>query len=355
MSDTHAQLNVSTADKFSEIINNLMMFVTLWYKLHASMVGCESSTMKVVMINDCAFVGETLIKYLPSYIDVVHLKRSRRFFDKTFKIAWKILRTKGDIYHVNYLLQDCYVASKLGKRPIVGHAHGSDVRQSLNHFAWKRIVKHNLKKCDIILVSTPDILDITKSYREETEYLPNPVDTNLFYPKPAQAHKEKLRVLIASDSNWDVKGTDIAIRALAKLKNEVEVFLIQKGKDFAKTVALADSLDLHLKILPVTSHENVNNYFWNADVVMDRFKLGSLGMVSLEAVACGRPVLNFVSSAFPSYKDFPLKDVDSVEKLVVAIKDLSPKLWEAEYAYLRKNHDGRLIAKQIEEIYKHII
>jgi len=307
------------------------------------------------MINDCAFVGETLIKYLPSYIDVVHLKRSRKFFDKTFKIAWNILRTKGDVYHFNYLLQDCYIGSKLGKRPLVGHAHGSDLRQSLNHFVWKRIVKHNLKKCDTILVSTPDILDAAKRYREETEYLPNPVDTSLFYPKPARDHKEKLRVLIASESNWDVKGTDIAIRALAKLKNEVEVFLIHKGKDFAKTVALADSLGLHLKILPVTSHENMNKYFWNADAVMDGFKLKALGMISLEAIACGRPVFNFVSSAYPSYKDFPLKDVDSAEKLAAAIKDLSPKLWEAEYAYLRKHHDSRLIAKRMAEIYERII
>jgi hypothetical protein len=39
------------------------------------------------MINDCAFVGETLIKYLSSYIDVVHLKRSRRLFDKTLGVA----------------------------------------------------------------------------------------------------------------------------------------------------------------------------------------------------------------------------------------------------------------------------
>jgi glycosyltransferase involved in cell wall biosynthesis len=274
--------------------------------------------MKVVMINDCAFVGETLINYMPSYIDVVHLKRSTKFFDKTFKIAWNILRTKGDIYHVNYLLQDCYIGSKLGKRPLVGHAHGTDLRQSLNHFVWKRIVKHNLKKCDMILVSTPDLLDAAKRYREETEYLPNPVDTSLFYPKPVKAHKEKLRVLIASSSNWD-------------------------------------SLGLHLNILPATSHENMNNYFWNADVVMDGFKLRSLGMVSLEAIACGRPVLNFVSSAYSSYKDFPLKDLDSVKKLVAAIKDLSPKLWEAEYAYLRKHHDSRLIAKRVAEIYERII
>ena len=61
------------------------------------------SSMKVVMVNDCAYVGETLIKYLPKNFFIQHLKRSGGFFDKTLGIAWKIFRTKGDIYHIHYL------------------------------------------------------------------------------------------------------------------------------------------------------------------------------------------------------------------------------------------------------------
>jgi glycosyltransferase involved in cell wall biosynthesis len=324
-------------------------------KTSASRGGCEGRTMKVVMINDCAFVGETLIKYLPSYIDTVHLKRSRKFFDKTVKIAWKILRAKGDVYHCHYLLQDCYIASKLGKRPLVGHAHGTDVRWSVNHFAWKRIVKHNLKKCDKILVSTPDILDTTKIYREDAEYLPNPVDTELFYPKTIKAPNEKLRVLIATDSNWDVKGTDIAIRALSMLKEEVEVFIVHKGRDFIKTIALAKSLGLRLNVLPEVLHENMRNYYWNADVVMGSFKWGALGMVSLEAIACGRPVLNYVSSVFPAYKDFPLKDVDTVDGLIEILRGMPSNLWRAEYDYLKKHHAPAVLVRRLLNIYKELV
>jgi len=69
--------------------------------------------MKVVMVNDCAHVGETLIKYLPEDFSVLHLKRSRSFFDKTFGVAWRIFRAKGDLYHVYYLLQGCYLAKSL--------------------------------------------------------------------------------------------------------------------------------------------------------------------------------------------------------------------------------------------------
>ena len=73
--------------------------------------------MKVVMINDAAFVGETLLKYMPVDLEKQHIKRSRGLWDKTFGIALKILRAKGDVYHAHYLLQDCYIASKLGKKP----------------------------------------------------------------------------------------------------------------------------------------------------------------------------------------------------------------------------------------------
>ncbi|WNZ28201.1 MAG: glycosyltransferase family 4 protein [Candidatus Bathyarchaeota archaeon] len=311
--------------------------------------------MKVVMVNDCSFVGETLLRNLPKTIESIHLKRSRSFFDKTVKLAWKILKAKGDVYHFNYLLQDCYIGSKLGKYPMVGHAHGTDVRQNLNHFIWKRIVKHNLKKCDLVLVSTPDLLDAVKNYREQTEYLPNPVDSSIFYPKPVNEQNKKLKVLIASASNWKVKGTDMAVHALAKVKNDVEIFLIKRGIDFHRTVKLADSLGLNLNILPPTTHENITEYFWNSDLVIDGFKIGALGMISLEAIACGRPVLNFVSSDYDSYKDFPIKDVDSIEKIVEELKNLSPKLWEKEYTYISKHHNAKSVTKRLTEIYENIL
>jgi glycosyltransferase involved in cell wall biosynthesis len=307
--------------------------------------------MKLVMINDCAFVGETLLKYMPSELEKQHIKRSRSFWSKTFSLAFKILRAKGDVYHANYLLQDCYIASRLGKKPLIGHAHGSDLRTSLNHFVWSRIVRHNLKHCDKILVSTPDILGTAKRYREDAEYLPNPVNAELFYPKPAVQKGKKKRVLIASDSNWSVKGTDIAIKALSKIKEEVDVSIIQHGKDFDKTTALASSLGLSLKILPKALHEKLNEYYWDADVVIDRFRLGSLGVVSLEAIACGRPVVTYVSSEFQEYRDFPLKEVCTEEAVASAVERANSDLWEKQHSYVVKNHKSEVLAEKMLEIY----
>lgn len=311
--------------------------------------------MIVAMINDCAYVGETIAKYLPRDVVVKYVRRGRDFWSKTFGIAYRILRTSADVYHVHYLLQDCYTGLRLGKRPLIGHAHGSDVRTALNHPIWGKVVKHNLRGCDKVLVSTPDIIDAARRFREDAEYLPNPVDLQLFHPKPPQEGGGRKRVLIASDSNWAVKGTDIAIRALSKVRNEVSVSIIAYGKDLDKTLRLAEKLGIQLNILPKTPHDKLNQYYWNSDVVIDRFKLGSLGMVSLEAIACGRPVITYVSSQYQEYRDFPLKDLRNEEEIAEAIINADEKLWRKEYEYVIRNHNPTTIANRVMKIYESMI
>lgn len=307
--------------------------------------------MKVVMINDCAFVGETLLKYMPADIEKQHIKRTRGAWSKTFGLAYNIWRTKGDIFHAHYLLQDCYIVARLGKRPLIGHAHGSDLRKSLDHPLWRRVVKHNLKNCDRILVSTPDVLGIARKFREDAEYFPNVVHGEYFYPKPFIKHGGKKKVLIASDSNWGVKGTDIAIKALSKIKDEVNVSIVKYGVDFDKTMTLASSVGLNLNVLPKAPHERLKEYYWNADVVIDRFKLGSLGLISLEAIACGRSVVTWVSSEFPEYATFPLKDVDTEEKAVDSIRKADSKLWEKQHAYFMAEHEVTRIVERLLKLY----
>jgi glycosyltransferase involved in cell wall biosynthesis len=303
------------------------------------------------MINDCAYVGETLLKHFPHDIETLHLKRSRGLWDKTFGLSWKVFRASGDIFHAHYLLQDCYLALRLGKRPVVGHAHGSDLRSSLKHRVWGRIVRHNLKNCGRILVSTPDVLAQARAFREDAEYLPNPVDTELFYPKPMAAQREKKRVLIASDSNWVVKGSDIAVKALAKIKEHVDVSIIAYGRDFDKTIALAASLGLRFNVLPKVPHNKLDRYFWDADVVIDRFTLGSLGMISLEAIASGRPVATYVAAEFPQYKHFPFKDVNTADKVANLIEEADAELWKKEYDYLIMEHTPNIIVDKLLGIY----
>jgi len=312
--------------------------------------------MKVAMISDCAHVGETLIGYFPEGVDVAHIRRSRGFFDKTARITWKILKAKADVYHCHYLLQDCWLALKFGKHPIIGHAHGSDVRHSIKHFAWGRIVRHNLEKCDKIVVSTPNLLKTAKEYNESAEYIPNLIDESVFYPK-TQKKAENIRVLIAGASDWNVKGTNKIIRALKRIEKDVDVSIIRYGVDSDKTLKLAKTLNLHVNVLPPVPHTGIPEYYWSADTVVASIGIGgTLGMVAIEAIACGRPVVTRVSSEFSEYKEFPLLDISTPEEIADAI--LSSKdenLWKKEYEYSKTYHDSEKITKRFMKIYNDLI
>lgn len=311
--------------------------------------------MKLAIVNDCAYVGETIIRYLPEDIEATHIKRTRGLWSKTFGIAYKIWSAEADVYHVHYLLQDCYLTSVLRKRPLVGHAHGSDLTTTINRFALGRMVRRNLKKCDKILVSTPNLVEIAREYRRDVEYLPNPVDMNLFYPKPLMIHEGKLKALIASGADWDVKGTNVAVQALAQLKKDVEVYIVEHGKDLKKTLTLAKSLGLETKLLPQVSHQNLNEYYWNADVVFDQFKAGTYGLTSLEAIASGRPTITYASSKYEEYEDFPLKDINTTDRIVEAISGSYKELWKKQYDYLIKHHRPEKVTERLSSIYRDLL
>ncbi len=311
--------------------------------------------LKVVLINDAASVGATLAKFLPN-VQVKHIKRTRGLFSKTIGIAYEILRSHGDVYHVNYLLQDCYVALKLRKRPLLAHAHGSDLRYTLKRGMLGRIVMYNLKNADRVIVSTSDILPIAKEYSEDAEYVPNPVDTSLFYPAKKRESVGKTKVLIGSNANWAVKGTDMAIRALSKMKDRVAVSLIGQGAVLQRTIELARSLGLEVELLEPVTHERMNSYYWDSDVVMDHFVYGSVSMVALEAIACGRPVITNVSSKYPEYNEFPIHDVDNEDKIAQTLDEQNMRgLWEKEYSYLKARHDPKIVAGQDRSIYDDLI
>ena len=90
----------------------------------------------------------------------------------------------------HYLLQDCYISSKLGKKLLIGHAHASDLRENIRRFRWRWMVKRYLKQCDKILVAQPTILDVAKRFNESSEYFPIPFDPLIFFPKPLPTRKE---------------------------------------------------------------------------------------------------------------------------------------------------------------------
>jgi len=314
--------------------------------------------MKVTMINDCAFVGETLIKYLPSHIDVVHLKRTRKFLDKTFKLTWKILRAKGDIYHCHYLLQDCWLALKFGKHPIVGHAHGSDLRDVIRSRKWGWMVKSNLKSCDKILVAQPTILDIAKEFNDTAEYFPIPYDPKLFYNAPFITRREVKRVFMASPQDFRIKGSDKLLRALSLVRIPFKVVAIRYGRDVKRVEKLAEDLGLDVKFIDRMPHDCMNQMYWGSDIVLGSFGVGQLDTVAIEAMACGRPVVHHLQDRY--FPSCPLRSYLSIEEVKEDIEKLlhrknAVRRAKEQLEYVRRVHSAEVLAKRLIQIYLQVI
>jgi glycosyltransferase involved in cell wall biosynthesis len=311
--------------------------------------------MKVVMINDAAFVGETLLKYLPADMEKQHIKRSRALWDKTFGIAFKILRAKGDIYHAHYLLQDCYIASRLGKKPLIGHAHGSDLRDEIKKRQWGWIIKHNLRKCPKILVAQPTILDTALEFNETAEYFPIPFNPKTFFPKPLQTDRKEKQVFIASTHNFRVKGTDKFLKALSDISAPVKITSLAGGKNLAEARQLAEALGLQADFVPKVPHEQMSELYWESDLVLGSFSIGQLDTVAIEAMACGRPVVQSIKRRF--FENCPLEELESVDEAAESIQKLltdkkaRERRVKSQLDYVNATHAAPLLAERLLGIY----
>jgi len=315
--------------------------------------------MKVVMINDCAFIAETLLKNLPPNLEKEHIKRTRGLWSKTFGLAYRIHRAKGDVYHAHYLLQDCYLASVLGKKPLVGSAHGSDLRQQIRSRKWGRIVRHNLKACDRILVSQPTLMETARQYNERAEYFPIPYDPNTFYGKPMLENRDKKTVLIASAHDFAVKGTDKFLQALALISKPITIMAIRFGRNLVEAQQLSNRLNLKVDFIERVPHEKINELYWQSDIVLGSFGVGQLDTVAIEAMACGRPVVHSVANkALPTC---PLEELQTPEETSELISRL---LWNKNEAqsrvkkqldYVVPNHSATVRVERLLEIYSEIM
>lgn len=316
--------------------------------------------MKVSMINDCAFVGETLLKYLPEDVEKQHIKRTRGLWSKTFGIAYNILRAKADVYHVHYLLQDCYIAARLGKKPLIGHAMGSDLRQQLKSRKWGWIVRSNLRNCDKILVCQPTILEAAREYNETAEYFPIPFDPKIFYPKPLHKEHNEKHVLLASAHDFAIKGTDKLLKALTSMsKMPPTVKTISFGRDLERARRLADDLDIRIEFIQRVPHDKMNELYWESDLVLGSFSVGQLDTVAIEAMACGRPLVHSVSKEF--FPDCPLeqlgtvKDAANLISMLLTEEDNVEKRVRAQLDYVNNKHSAPLLSEKLMKIYTELV
>jgi len=202
------------------------------------------------------------------------------------------------------------------------------------------------------------------------EVVPNAIDVERFAvpsPRPAAMPADRRHVLYVGRIE-PRKGVDRLIHAMAMVQAripDVQLVIVGDGPDRAAIESLARDLDVRVACAGRVSDADLPRYYQSADVVCSP-ALGdeSFGLVLLEAMAAGRPI---VASNIAGYAELlgpancaRLADVDDpaslAREMCAVLEDsaLARTLGERG-AIAARQYDWPIVAKRLEEIYRDVL
>lgn len=180
-----------------------------------------------------------------------------------FKIGWNY-----DVFHFanNSLVNgiDILLWKLMGKKVII-HYHGSEIRDRKQPFFHKF--------ADVFFVSTPDLLKFVPG----SIWLPSPIYTQNY----KQAISSNVLIITHAPSNPPLKGTTEITSAIKSIQMEIP--------------------DLKFDLISGIPYNDALDHYSKATIVIDQIKIGWYGMVSLECMAIGVPVVCYISKDLLKY------------------------------------------------------
>jgi glycosyltransferase involved in cell wall biosynthesis len=235
----------------------------------------------------------------------------RALGEKHYQLSLKIIKNNNlefDIIHSHFAWSAGYVGMKLKdkfSKPFVLTTHGYDIYDlPFRSKIWKPLIKKVIESADINITGNKKNLDwyekIGVGDQKKINVIPNGYNNQLFHPVSQNKARSKLmlsqdsRIILTVGNIVSVKGHEYLVDAMSKMElPNVQCIVIGEGSKRKKMVKKVKSLGLAEKIIflgPMMHHEL--NLWMNA---CDVFVLPSIsetfGIVQLEAMACGKPVV----------------------------------------------------------------
>jgi glycosyltransferase involved in cell wall biosynthesis len=146
-------------------------------------------------------------------------------------------------------------------------------------------------------------------------------------------------VVVHAPSRRGVKGTEYVISAVDRLR--------------------ARGIACELRVIEGLTHAEAMRQYRDADIVVDQLRLGWYGVLTVEAMALGKPVVCYIRPDLWHAKQdaLPLANADpnTVEKVLERLIDDKAerrKLGLLGYDYSQRTHKASEVAKRLENLYQ---
>ena len=149
-----------------------------------------------------------------------------------------------------------------------------------------------------------DLISIYGANRDKVSIIPCGIDLGLFHPMDKQKARRELglgnsKILLFAGRIQPFKGIDILLRTMARLPDSGEMRLLIVGGDsasadeMARLCSVVSELGIGDKVtfLGTVEHGKMPLFYGAADVCVVPSYHESFGLVALEALACGTPVV----------------------------------------------------------------
>lgn len=230
------------------------------------------------------------------------------------EVITAIKKNEFDLIYVHYIghsLLPLLLVKRYIRKPLVINAHGSDV--FVNHKLGKyiqKLVTPIIKLSNLIVVPSQYFKhEVSQKFSiAPSEIFVSPsggIDIDLFYPHNKTNYNDIFTIGYVSRID-EGKGWDVLLEGVSLLKNNRKFKVLIIGGGSQENLILEKINQLSLKnsveYLGVKSHLELPKYFNMMDLFIFPSRLTeSLGLVGLEAMACGVPVLGSNIGGIPSY------------------------------------------------------
>jgi len=302
------------------------------------------------------------------------IKRTNLYREKVLKFFEIYKNTFGlpDVIHAQVTYPAGYAALVIGNKyniPFVVTEHSSSFESyfKLFHVIYKTI----LNKADYYTSVSNFVKNKITKHRSQCEVLPNFIDEKKF-SKPTSnfisSYKNKFNIVNISDVE-KLKGIDLLLHAINILVyqykiNNIFLHILGDGIDMHEFKSLSEKLKVNnfVRFHGLVKYTDIPGYLKNANALVIASRVETFGIVGIEAMLCGIPVVAAdcggpkdyirVFNGILSKNEDPFDLAKKMHYIITEYKRFDKK---EIIDFTKKNFTGKIIASRIVRIYEKVI
>ena len=225
---------------------------------------------------------------------------------------------KIEVLHVHYAIPHAY-AGYMAKQmlkdegidiPMVTTLHGTDITLVGNHPFYKPAVTFSINKSDFVTSVSQSLKDDTLklfNIKNEIQVIPNFIELDKIKKddkSPCQRSvmaNDEERIITHISNFRKVKRIPDIIAIFNKIQKEIpaKLMMVGEGPEKEKAEQLCRELGIQDKVIFFGNSNEIDTILCQTDLFLLPSKTESFGLVALEAMACGVPVISSNAGGLP--------------------------------------------------------